>query len=68
MIALIDYGSGNLRSVEKAFRKLGADIQLVSQPDSISQAEAIVLPGVGAFANNPSSNPYPKANLSWESV
>lgn len=49
MIALIDYGSGNLRSVEKAFRKLGADIQLVSQPDSISQAEAIVLPGVGAF-------------------
>ena len=49
MIALIDYGSGNLRSAEKAFRKLGADIQLVSQPDSISQAEAIVLPGVGAF-------------------
>ena len=49
MIALIDYGSGNLRSVEKAFLRLGADIHLVSAPEQLSQAKAIVLPGVGAF-------------------
>ena len=49
MIALIDYGSGNLRSVEKAFLRLGADIHLVSAPEQLPQAKAIVLPGVGSF-------------------
>lgn len=51
MIALIDYGSGNLKSVEKAFLKLQADICLITDPDLLEQADAIVLPGVGAFSD-----------------
>ena len=49
MIALIDYGSGNLRSVEKALRKVGADVRVITQPAEIDGARAVVLPGVGAF-------------------
>ena len=49
MIALLDYGSGNLRSVEKALRKVGADLHVTTRPESLRDARAIVLPGVGAF-------------------
>lgn len=49
MIALIDYGSGNLRSVEKALRKVGADVQVITGPEGLKEARAAVLPGVGAF-------------------
>lgn len=49
MIALLDYGSGNLRSVEKALRKVGADVRLVTRPKGMKDADAVVLPGVGAF-------------------
>jgi glutamine amidotransferase len=49
MIAIIDYGMGNLRSVEKGFLKVGVDAKVVSDPRSVNDAEAIVLPGVGAF-------------------
>jgi len=49
MIALLDYGSGNLRSVEKALRKVGADVRLVTRPEDMEEAAAAVLPGVGAF-------------------
>ncbi len=49
MIAIIDYGMGNLRSVEKGFQKVGIDAKIVSDPISIDDAPAIVLPGVGAF-------------------
>lgn len=49
MIALIDYGSGNLRSVEKALRFVGADVQVVSGATGLRHAQAVVLPGVGAF-------------------
>src|SRR5881628_1679709 len=49
MIALLDYGSGNLRSVEKALRKVGADVRLVTRPTQMKDARAVVLPGVGAF-------------------
>src|SRR4051794_29010061 len=49
MIALLDYGSGNLRSVEKALRKVGADVRLTSRSEGMKQARAAVLPGVGAF-------------------
>ena len=49
MIALIDYGSGNLRSVEKALLKVGADVRLCQNPEAIKDARAVVLPGVGAF-------------------
>jgi len=49
VIALIDYGAGNLRSVHKALKHLGAEVRLVTQPDQMKGARAVVLPGVGAF-------------------
>ena len=49
VIALLDYGSGNLRSVRKAMLKVGADVRLVQRPAEMRDAAAIVLPGVGAF-------------------
>ena len=49
MIALLDYGSGNLRSVEKALKKVGADVRVVRSPEAMRDAQAVVLPGVGAF-------------------
>jgi len=49
MIALLDYGSGNLRSVHKALLKAGATVRLVQRPEEIGDASGLVLPGVGAF-------------------
>lgn len=49
MIALIDYDSGNLRSVEKALKKVGADVRVIRDPKEMEGAAAVVLPGVGAF-------------------
>jgi imidazole glycerol-phosphate synthase subunit HisH len=49
MIALIDFGSGNLRSVHKALLFLHANVRLASHPDHLRDARAIVLPGVGSF-------------------
>ena len=49
VIALLDYGSGNLRSVEKALRKVGADVLVTTSPKPLRDARAAVLPGVGAF-------------------
>jgi imidazole glycerol-phosphate synthase subunit HisH len=49
LIAVLDYGIGNLRSAEKALQHLGADARLVSDPDEASEATGVVLPGVGAF-------------------
>jgi glutamine amidotransferase len=49
MIALVDYGAGNLRSVHKALRYLQADVRLVVRPEELAGAGALVLPGVGAF-------------------
>ncbi len=51
MIALVDYGIGNLRSVEKALAAVGARVCLTSNPDVILSAEKVVLPGVGAFGD-----------------
>ena len=51
MIALVDHGVGNLRSVEKALETMGAKVQLCSNPEEILKADKIVLPGVGAFAD-----------------
>ena len=51
MIAIIDYGVGNLFSVEKAFVKLGADVIVTSDVEEIAKADKIVLPGVGAFGD-----------------
>jgi glutamine amidotransferase len=49
MITVIDYGSGNLRSVEKGFLKAGFNVKVTNRPEDVQKAEAIVLPGVGAF-------------------
>ncbi|MDB6108287.1 MAG: Imidazole glycerol phosphate synthase subunit HisH [Pedosphaera sp.] len=49
MIAVIDYGSGNLRSAQKALLKVGADVRIASRPEELAEARAVVLPGVGAF-------------------
>ncbi len=49
MIAVLDYGIGNLRSAEKALQHVGADARLVDDPDAAVGAGGIVLPGVGAF-------------------
>lgn len=49
MIALLDYGSGNLRSVEKALRHVGAEVRVTTRPEEMKEARAVVLPGVGAF-------------------
>jgi len=51
MIALIDYGSGNLRSAEKALARAGGRVQIVSRPADVRAADAVVLPGVGAFGD-----------------
>jgi len=48
-IAVLDYGIGNLRSAEKALQHVGADARLVTDPASVEAADAVVLPGVGAF-------------------
>lgn len=48
-IAIVDYGMGNLRSVQKAFERIGFEAKLTCQPEEIADASAIVLPGVGAF-------------------
>jgi imidazole glycerol-phosphate synthase subunit HisH len=49
VIALLDYGSGNLRSVHKALLQVGADVRIAQKPEEIGNAQAMVLPGVGAF-------------------
>jgi len=49
MIAIIDYGMGNLRSVEKGFLKVGVDARVVTDPKAVDASHAVVLPGVGAF-------------------
>ncbi len=49
MIAIIDYGMGNLRSVSKAFERLGHTVNVTRDPRVIADASHVVLPGVGAF-------------------
>jgi imidazole glycerol-phosphate synthase subunit HisH len=49
-IALIDYGAGNVPSVERAMQKLGATTRRVTQREELSAAKAIILPGVGHYA------------------
>ncbi len=49
-IAIADYGIGNLGSVTKAFRGAGAEVQLTGDPDALRRADALILPGDGAFA------------------
>ncbi len=50
-ISVVDYGMGNLRSVEKAFAEVGFPAAVTSSPSEIANADAVVLPGVGAFGD-----------------
>jgi imidazole glycerol-phosphate synthase subunit HisH len=48
-IAILDYGMGNLRSVEKALERIGAEAEISSDRDRVEAADGVILPGVGAF-------------------
>jgi len=50
LIAIVDYGVGNLRSVERALLQVGAEPKLTADPDELERSDGMVLPGVGAFA------------------
>ncbi len=49
MIAIVDYGMGNLRSVQRGFERVGAEARIVQSPRELNGARGMVLPGVGAF-------------------
>lgn len=49
MISIVDYGMGNLRSVQKGFEKIGAEARICAHPRELAGCEKLVLPGVGAF-------------------
>ncbi|HEY0814093.1 MAG TPA: imidazole glycerol phosphate synthase subunit HisH [Pseudonocardia sp.] len=49
-IVVLDYGSGNLRSAERALRRVGADVEVTADVDAALNADGLVVPGVGAFA------------------
>lgn len=51
MIGIVDYGRGNLRSVEKALEKIGFAARIMASPDELSGVNGLILPGVGAFAD-----------------
>ncbi len=51
MIAIVDYGMGNLRSIANAFEALGEQVAIVKEPSALAAADAIVVPGVGAFGD-----------------
>ena len=51
MIVIIDYGMGNLRSVQKAIEAVGHSAEITTDPDRLRQASRVILPGVGAFAD-----------------
>jgi glutamine amidotransferase len=51
MIVVIDYGMGNLRSVQKAIEAVGATAEITSDPERVRRASKVILPGVGAFAD-----------------
>ena len=49
-VAVLDYGSGNLRSVVRAVERAGAEVTLTSEPSVAEGADGLVVPGVGAYA------------------
>ena len=51
MITIVDYGMGNLRSVQKGFESIGAEAAITQEPEEVRRAEKLVLPGVGGFAD-----------------
>lgn len=51
MIAIVDYGVGNLRSVERACQQVGAEARVIASPQELGPAQGVILPGVGAFGD-----------------
>lgn len=51
MLAIVDYGVGNLFSLIRSLDAIGADVQLITSPDELALADKIILPGVGAFSD-----------------
>jgi glutamine amidotransferase len=51
MIVILDYGMGNLRSVQKAIEAVGSSAEITSDPEHVRRASKVILPGVGAFAD-----------------
>jgi len=51
MVGIVDYGSGNLRSVQKACERLGVPARITDDPNEVAEAERLILPGVGAFGD-----------------
>ena len=49
MLAIVDYGRGNLRSVQNGFRRIGVSAEISRDPDTVAAADGVVFPGVGAF-------------------
>lgn len=49
-VVVLDYGSGNLRSAQRALERAGATVQVTADPDAIARADGLMVPGVGAFA------------------
>ncbi|WP_395170149.1 imidazole glycerol phosphate synthase subunit HisH [Corynebacterium kroppenstedtii] len=49
-VAILDYGSGNVRSVERALERVGADVTVTADPELVLSADGLLVPGVGAFA------------------
>jgi glutamine amidotransferase len=49
-VVVLDYGSGNLRSAQRALERVGADVTVTADPDAAVEADGLVVPGVGAFA------------------
>jgi len=49
-IAILDYGSGNLRSAQRAFEKTGVPVEIIADFDTALNADGLVVPGVGAFS------------------
>ena len=49
MIAIIDYGVGNLFSLQSSFKYIGEEVEVTSDPEKIRKADRIILPGVGAY-------------------
>ena len=66
MIAIVDYGVGNLRSVERALLHAGAQPKITSDKEDLQRANGLVLPGVGAFA--PALEKLTSGNLGREVV
>ncbi|MCQ2737105.1 MAG: imidazole glycerol phosphate synthase subunit HisH [archaeon] len=67
MITIIDYKSGNLRSISNGFKKIGADVKITDNPEDIANAKYLVLPGVGAFGTA-MENLNPFKNIIYEHI